>query len=420
MNDLILIKHIIINKSIYNNIYKYINKDYIKTIHKELYKLLLVIEEWYSDESHTAFLSIQDFQAVFFNSYPALKKADMELFLSIFKQLSEIDVSEEILSSVLEAHKKRAVASELATLAWDVAEGRREFQELSRALEQASLDIEKPTETKVEFITDNLEELYETTYGTPGIPWRLKTLRRMMGSLRKGDFGFLFARPEVGKTTFLVDNGSHFARQGNVVLHFNNEEDGKKIKIRYYQATLGLSSRELFDNFSKNTRQFLEVTGGRIKIVPHEFSRDKRDIERIIQETNPGIIIIDSIDKVSGFAEDRDDLMYKAIYSWARTLALQYAPIIGVCHASATGEGKKYLEMDDVAYAKTSKQAEADWILGIGKSHNPADGEFTRFFSLPKNKLMGDDEMQEEYRHGQLPVRIYPEIAQYDDVIGWE
>ena len=73
--------------------------------------------------------------------------------------------------------------------------------------------------------------------------------------------------------------------------------------------------------------------------------------------------------------------------------------------------------MDDVAYAKTAKQGEADWILAIGKSHNPSDGEYTRFLHLPKNKLMGDAEMDESLRHGRVPVRILPEIARYEDIM---
>jgi len=329
-----------------------------------------------------------------------------------------IDLSEQVLSEVLESHRKRSVASRVAQVAWEVAEGSRDFSELPTAIEEAEREIPKPV-CNIQFVTDDLEELYNATYGQPGWKWKLLTLRKMMGSLRKGDFGFLYARPEVGKTTFLADQCSHFARQGATVLHFNNEETDRKIKIRYYQATLNVTSRELFSDFRGNTTKFLEETGGRVKIVPDELSRHRADIEAVIEETTPDIIVIDSIDKVEGFENDREDLKYKAVYGWARRLAIKHAPIIGVCHASVSGEGKKYLEMDDVAYAKTAKQAEADWILGIGKSNDPNDGEYLRYFHLPKNKLMGDDEMDEEFRHGRLQVRIFPEVAQFDDVLSF-
>ena len=72
--------------------------------------------------------------------------------------------------------------------------------------------------------------------------------------------------------------------------------------------------------------------------------------------------------------------------------------------------------MDDVAYAKTAKQGEADWILGIGRSMDNDEQDY-RFFHLPKNKLMGDEDIVEEYRHGKFKVRILPDVAQYEDVV---
>ena len=238
-----------------------------------------------------------------------------------------------------------------------------------------------------------------------------------MGSLRKGDFGFVFARPEVGKTTFVAHQCGHFATSGTTVLHLNNEEDGRKVKLRYYQSVLGLTSQELFGDFPNNRKRYSDLVQDRIRLVDRAtFSRN--DVEQIVEATNPGIIVIDSIDKITGFKDDETpDGIYKRIYMWARQLAKDVCPVIGVCHASVSGEGQKYLEMDDVAYAKTAKQGEADWILAIGKSHNPSDGEYTRFLHLPKNKLMGDAEMDESLRHGRVPVRILPEIARYEDIL---
>lgn len=69
-------------------------------------------------------------------------------------------------------------------------------------------------------------------------------------------------------------------------------------------------------------------------------------------------------------------------------LAKAYCPVIGVSQSDASGEGKKWLNMDNVANAKTAKQAEADWILGIGRTHDTVD-EYTRYFCISKNKLLG-------------------------------
>ncbi|WP_214294786.1 hypothetical protein, partial [Escherichia coli] len=59
------------------------------------------------------------------------------------------------------------------------------------------------------FVTHNLEELYNDSIQTTGLRWRLQTLNRMLGYLRRGDFGFIFARLETGKTTFLASEVTH-------------------------------------------------------------------------------------------------------------------------------------------------------------------------------------------------------------------
>ena len=126
-------------------------------------------------------------------------------------------------------------------------------------------------------------------------------------------------------------------------------------------------------------------------------------------------MIFDQLDKIKGFVGDREDLRLGTIYVWAREIAKTYCPVIAVCQADASGEGKKYLNMDNVANAKTAKQAEADWILGIGKSHGEGE-EFMRYIHLSKNKLDGDSDTEPELRHGRETVRINPYIARYQDM----
>lgn len=379
-----------------------------------MYRLLLAIEDWYSREDNNAFLTIQDFQAFFHTQYPALKKADVAYYESIFDKMEKVDISEAVLEEVLEDHRKRAIASQVADLAWGVANGEREFLELPAALQTLSEEHYQICEPQIEFVDFDLEVLYNKTYGLPGLKWKLKSLCKMMGSLRKGDAGALFARPEVGKTTFLADQCGHMVFQTEApILHFNNEELGDKIAVRYQQAILGMSTRELFSDRSGNYKKYLEKTDNRIKLLLDEHTH-KTFIEDVCSKLNPGLIIIDSLDKVSGFEKEEGVEKFKQIYRWQRNLSKSFAPVVGVCHASASGEGKKYLEMDDVADAKTAKQAELDWLLGIGKTHDPSE-ERRRFLHLCKNKLIGDEDLDEELRHGRLPVRLFADIAQYGD-----
>lgn len=71
--------------------------------------------------------------------------------------------------------------------------------------------------------------------------------------------------------------------------------------------------------------------------------------------------------------------------------------------------------MANVANAKTAKQAEADWILGIGKTNDPGY-EMVRFLHLSKNKLSGDEDTDASLRHGKREVLIEPSVARYVDL----
>lgn len=319
-----------------------------------------------------------------------------------------------MLKDAIEQVIERSLAYDLALVAISVSEGR---EPLSKVLDYYSKFEDKEKIDDVVFVTDDLEELYNETVHKPGLQWRLPSLRKMLGSLRLGDFGFIFARPETGKTTFLASEVTYFAGQTDrPIIWYNNEEQGNKVKIRCYQAALGCDLGKLYSDRPRAHAEYMKRTNGNIKIFD-SASLHKRQVERIVKDLNPALIIFDQIDKVKGFDSDREDLRLGSIYIWARELAKTYCPVIGVCQADVTGEGKKWLDMSNVANAKTSKQAEADWILGIGAVHD-LGLEFIRYLHLSKNKLAGDEGSDPAMRHGRAEVIIKPEIARYAEIGG--
>jgi hypothetical protein len=160
--------------------------------------------------------------------------------------------------------------------------------------------------------------------------------------------------------------------------------------------------------------KYKELTGGKIKVFD-SASVHKKQVEAICHSERPSLILFDQIDKVKGFKADRDDLELGAIYQWSREIAKTYCPVIGVCQASGEAEGQEKLHMGHVANAKTAKQSEADFILGIGKKHE-AGFEFIRYINVSKNKLSGDDDTDRVNRHPTISVKIVPEIARYEDL----
>jgi len=198
------------------------------------------------------------------------------------------------------------------------------------------------------------------------------------------------------------------------IIWFNNEEQGNKVKLRCYQAALGLNMTQLFSNLAGNRDAYMAKTNGKHKIFDAGIIH-KSTVEQVCKQFKPSLVIFDQIDKITGFNNDREDLRLGQIYQWARELAKEHCPVIAVCQADGTGEGQKWLTMANVANAKTSKQAEADWIVGIGKIAD-AGYENLRFLHASKNKLSGDPDTEPELRHGRLEVIIRADIARYEDI----
>ena len=344
-----------------------------------------------------------------------IPEKDKEVFKTLLESIQNQSSDSVIIDDLLLDLTNKQKAYEIARLALDVSEGRKSFTDLLVLLEKVnSSTASVDPSTSLSLITDDLQELYNEREDQPGLRWRLSALNRSLGSIRKGDFGFIFARPETGKTTFLASEISYFAEQTvNPILWFNNEEQGNKVQVRVYQAACNATYTQLQSNIQHYQKKYNELTNKSIRIYDSAAITTK-EVQRLCDTYEPGCIVFDQLDKIKGIEGDRDDLRLGSIYIWARELAKKYCPVIGVCQSDATGEGKRWLTMDNVANAKTAKQAEADWIIGIGKTHNEAE-EHLRYLSICKNKLIGDSDTDPILRHGHLTVKINPYVARYED-----
>ena len=401
------------DKIIFTKYYKYVNINYIKINYNDLYKLFNMIDLYYTKYINNNNINLNELD-IFYNSNYLLKdneRKDLELLL---KDVYEQDITNmEAIIGLLEEHRRRSLAGQVALMALDVEAGKKSTAELLELFN--NFEHQEVEADEIIPVNMDLDNLYDTQIATPGLRWRINWLNKSLGSLRKGDFGFIFARPETGKTTFLASEITHMVSQTDGdILWFNNEEQGTKVGIRVYQATLGLTTQALFAYKPTHKARYKTITNNRIKILDFEDSSSKNRIESVLKQYNPALIIFDQIDKIRGFKGDRNDLELKQIYQWAREISKTYAPVIAVSQASGEAEGKLFLTMDMVDGSKTAKQGEADWILGIGKEQDNTSR--SRYFNITKNKLIGDKDTSPDLRHGSTQVLIKPEIARYEEI----
>lgn len=394
-----------------------LNKDKVsvKDFPRELIPVFSALDSFH--QNNAVNLTVADLANLVLSS--PLKEPDY--YKKLLENLETLEVSELTTSVLIDSFARQRLLKEISLLSYDITEGRGKFEDLNKLLDQLKLPASATASSEeIDFVNDDLETLLNETYRQPGLRWRLNTLNRMLGSLRGGDFGFIFARPETGKTTFLASETTYMAQQlsddAGPVLWFNNEEAHNKVRIRCYQATLGVSLAQLNSNPVAAHQAFMSATKGKHLIPRTAGTISKQYVEKVCRHYKPSLVIFDQIDKIVGFDADREDLKLGAIYQWGRELGkeLNYATI-GVCQADGSGEGQKWLTMANVANAKTSKQAEADWILGIGKTSD-VGYETLRYLHASKNKLSGDLDTDPAMRHGRAEVLINPSIARYEDL----
>lgn len=398
----------------YDTWLSYSDKLSVKDLPKEIQPLFSVLDGFH--RQHPAVdLTVADLA----NLVLAQQHKDPDYYKAVLGNLETLSVSDTTTEVLLKSFYDKKLLKEISLAAYEVTEGRGSREALDKLLSQLSQKAEDVS-VDIGFVTDDLDVLLESSYRKPGLRWRLNTLNKMAGSLRPGKFGFIFARPETGKTTFLASETTYMAQQlpeeAGPVIWFNNEEVHETVKLRSYQAALGATLAQINSNPQAARNAFLKATKGKHQIVQTSGPITKDLVEKVIQKYKPSLVIYDQIDKIQGFKADREDLIMGAIYIWARELAKVYQhAAIGVCQADGSGEGQKWLTMANVANAKTAKQAEADWILGIGKTNDPGF-EFVRFLHFSKNKLEGDEDTDPSLRHGKREVLIDPMIARYKDV----
>jgi replicative DNA helicase len=393
----------LLNRENYSNYRNYL-KD--KEFTKESFKILKVIDKHFQESTED--LTLDDLVNKFFAEH----KPD-EYYKAVFENLRNKQPSESF-KSLLEAFKTRGIALDLSAQLYEVSEGLKPVTDVFQSIEELKNPVD---ETKYDFVTDDLNDILDECLVKPGLKFRLKFLQQSLGSLRKGDFGFVVARPEIGKTAFLCSEVSHMATQlteeDGPVLWFNMEDGGKKVKARIVQATLGMTIQEINRDRQGALEKYNELTKGKI-LLHDNVSPNKYFVESMFERYKPSLAVFDQLDKVGGFSADREDLRLGSIYLWARGLAKRYCPIIGISQSDGSGEGQEFLTMANISNSKTSKAAEADWIVGIG-AKNEWGSEHIRGISILKNKLIQDPQGGETDRHGKRTVLIRPQIQRYMD-----
>ena len=177
------------DKELFTKYYKYVNINYIKINYNELYKLFNIIDLYYSKYINTITININELD-IFYNSNYLLHDNERKELESLLDDVYNQDiVNKDALIGLLEEHRRRSLAGQVALTALDVEAGKKSTEELLELFN--NFEHQEVEANEITPVDMDLDILYQTQVATPGLRWRTRWLNQSLGSLRKGDFGFI-------------------------------------------------------------------------------------------------------------------------------------------------------------------------------------------------------------------------------------
>lgn len=390
----------------------------------------LIKDNMLSSEGTTLFKALRKY----YDKYPEVKEVDwtvfkgwfqfsyrklysitqMEVYTNVLDKLTSLVPDTSIVRDVFHTLIEEKYATNIHNKALDIVGGTNTY-----ALEDIERDLLEYKEEVKAYYSDELDyvdlgdvgSLVAATMGTGGIDWRLECLNVSAGPLRKGHFVIIGARPDSGKTTFLVSEVVHWAKQlrdDQCVMWFNNEETGEKVGRRMLESALGWTAKQLEAEPLRAAKLYQDKYGSPSKIKQiKEKALSVREVEKKIKKWKPSVIVFDQLWKVFGFDQESfNEVSRQAmLFAWARSLAAQHGPVLTVHQLGGDAEGERFPMMKSLYGSQTAIQGEADLIIMLGKSRDPAE-EAYRFLSLAKNKMGDGPRTDPKKRHARYLLKI--------------
>jgi hypothetical protein len=222
--------------------------------------------------------------------------------------------------------------------------------------------------------------------------WPQALNQRLDGGLLRGHHLIVFARPEMGKTLFLVNAVAGFLAQGLGVLYVGNEDPISDIALR---VICRLTKRNKFDVLEnpEESDSVARDLGYDNLVLASLAPGTPREIEQLVTEFKPSVVLIDQLRNISVPNKEGNYVqqLEKAATA-ARNIGKRNGVLVlSVTQAGDSASGKAVLEMGDVDSSNTGIPAQADVMVGIGATQEDAQMG-RRVLSLPKNKRSGNHE----------------------------
>ena len=344
----------------------------------------------YSHTKYNRSLSVSELSTIFNDRNPALPDSSRKRVQEMVEQLVAPKESDELHTDIVNNLWLRDKARQIGEKALDIFTGDSdEFGELKKLIESVD-DGRIGDKTTYTVVDKDLNELLTEVAGDNDFPFTFNLINENIKGLDRGNLGILFARPEVGKTTFCCFLASSYIRQGFHVVYWANEEPAARIKLRIIQSYFGLTKEEMV------TQRFELLEVYKKEIEPYLTIMDSvgtsiEEEDEYAKLNKPDIMFCDQLDKFRIKGEyNRGDERLKETYVSAREIAKRNTCLVwAVSQASYDAHDRQFIDYAMLDNSKTGKAGEADIIIGIGKTGSSEVDNVVRHICISKNKING-------------------------------
>ena len=344
----------------------------------------------YSHTKYNRSLSVSELSTIFNDRNPAMPDSARKRVQEMVEQLVAPKESDELHTDIVNNLWLRDKARQIGEKALDIFTGDSdEFGELKKLIESVD-DGRIGDKTTYTVVDKDLNELLTEVAGDNDFPFTFNLINENIKGLDRGNLGILFARPEVGKTTFCCFLASSYIRQGFHVVYWANEEPAARIKLRIIQSYFGLTKEEMV------TQRFELLEVYKKEIEPYLTIMDSvgtsiEEVDEYAKLNKPDIMFCDQLDKFRIRGEyNRGDERLKETYVSAREIAKRNLCLVwAVSQASYDAHDRQFIDYAMLDNSKTGKAGEADIIIGIGKTGSSEIDNVVRHICISKNKING-------------------------------
>ena len=404
------------DRSNYLRFAQFINQD---TVSSECWTILKDMEVYFKSHPSINIIVWEDFNTWFkIVKHSGWKLEKYEVYDKIFSSLST-HTATELEESIVEKFVLMDYCQQIADISLQASEGKDiDITDIEALVTAYRKESKRVNDLDSYLVSDDIEQLVDAVY-TGGYSWRMNFLNQAVGNLRVGKLVCFAARPNSGKTTWLASEATHIASQlkdDEVVMWFNNEEEGNEVKMRIIQAGIGWTSTDIRDKPLAAKAAFESAVGpiGKIVLV-NKADINTRDCEEFIRNYNVKCIIFDQLWKIHGFelSSGTDTVRLGNIFKWAREIAKKYAPVITVHQVKTEGEGMDYIPQSMLYLSGTVVQGEVDTLIMMGKLNSGPPNN--RYLNITKNKGAYGPVVNPSMREAKGMIEIVPETAEWSE-----